>query len=359
MTLRAQPELITLMALLVCSCTSCAVAPNTAVATSQVGPVSSSSGPVSSSSGSPECTARQDASPAALADCVDPARYTEDLRFIAQPRASGEPHWQAVQDLCFERLVELGYETERHTYATGVNVLGRRLGTRLPDEIVLLSAHYDSVPDCAGADDNATGVAGALEAARVLAETDFERTVMIACWDEEERGLVGSTAYAREVSLRQENIVANFNFEMIGFTSETEGSQRIPTGFDLLFPEAYGQIEDDGFRGNFITIVADDLIRDGAEALDRHAKRLGLATVWIELDASLKTSPLLLDLRRSDHAPFWDKDIPAMMITDTSNFRYDPYHCASGPDVIENLDHAFSSKVVAATVAAVAETLGM
>ena len=59
-------------------------------------------------------------------------------------------------------------------------------------------------------------------------------------------------------------------------------------------------------------------------------------------DATLKQEILFLKplvrLRRSDHAPFWDADIPAIMITDTSNFRYEYYHCGAGEDSVERLD---------------------
>ena len=71
------------------------------------------------------------------------------------------------------------------------------------------------------------------------------------------------------------------------------------------------------------------------------------------------SSPLIGDLRRSDHASFWDNGFPGIMLTDSSEFRYDRYHCRRGPDVTANLDHGFASRVVAITVAAAAESLGL
>src|SRR5690606_20146741 len=131
-----------------------------------------------------------------LSQCVEAARYQADLEAIAMPREPESAHWQAVQDLCAERLEGLGFTVERHAYATGVNVIGVREGTSEPQRRVLVGAHYDHIAGCAGADDNASGVAGALEAARVLAMASFPRTLVVACWDEEERGLIGSRAYA-------------------------------------------------------------------------------------------------------------------------------------------------------------------
>src|SRR5690606_4168099 len=82
-------------------------------------------------------------SPQALADCVDGEAWAEDLQFIADVRVPGTGHWQAVQDLCADRLTELGYEVTLHNYGSGVNVIGRRPGTTTPDEIVMVGAHYD------------------------------------------------------------------------------------------------------------------------------------------------------------------------------------------------------------------------
>src|SRR5690348_15617006 len=93
------------------------------------------------------------------ADLVERDRYEADLSVIAGTRSPGTPHWQEVQDLCADRFASLGFEVERHAYATGVNVIGTLPGTTLPAERIVVSSHYDSVPNCEGADDNGTGVA--------------------------------------------------------------------------------------------------------------------------------------------------------------------------------------------------------
>jgi hypothetical protein len=86
---------------------------------------------------------------------------------------------------------------------------------------------------------------------------------------------------------------------------------------------------------------------------------LGLETLVLDVPDDLKNSPLLSDLQRSDHAAFWAADYPAMMITDTSEFRYANYHCGAGEDAVEFLDHAFAHKVIAASVGGIAESLGI
>ncbi len=319
--------------------------------TSTAGTVST--GADESSGGPVACTD----SPDAMADCVEQSRYLETLEFVAQTRNPAEPHWQVVQDHLAEQLAAMGYDVELDVYGTGINVIGRLAGT-LGESDVILSAHYDSVPNCTGADDNASGVAGILEAARVLAMGEYQHDLVIAFWDQEELGLIGSRAYVGAAVDRGDVVLANYNFEMIGYTDDTPGSQSIPAGFDVVFPEGSAQVAANEYRGDFITLVADDLIADAAANMQAQALRFELPVVHLELGPELKSSPLLSDLRRSDHAPFWDANLPAMMITDTSEFRFPNYHCNPEPDRVEDLDHDFAYKVIATTVGAAATSLG-
>jgi Zn-dependent M28 family amino/carboxypeptidase len=167
-----------------------------------------------------------------------PARLQSDVVLIAEPRPPGSTHWQAIQDLCADRFQQYGFEVERHQYATGVNVIGKRAGSTTPGEQVIISAHYDHIPDCPGADDNASGVAAVLETARVLAGAAFDRTLVLACWDEEEDGLIGSEAYATRAAQNNETIVSMVSLEMIGYRSDSN-SQTTPAGFNLLFADEY------------------------------------------------------------------------------------------------------------------------
>ncbi len=297
------------------------------------------------------------ASPQALADCVDAAAYTADLTEIAKPRAPGSAHWQAVQKLCADRLDGLGYAVELHNYGTGVNVIGRRAGTTLASEAVVVAAHYDHIPGCNGADDNATGVAATLEIARVLAQANFERSLVVACWDEEEDGLIGAKAWVAGAVAANTQVVLNLNFDMIGFSNSTDNSQQVPAGFDLAFPQATEWLMGNNYRGDFIAIVASAKTHTQALHFAAASDRIGLRQVVIELPAGAESSPLFDDLRRSDHAPFWDAGFPALFLTDTADFRNRNYHCASGPDDIATLDLEFAVAVTRATVETAATAL--
>ena len=222
---------------------------------------------------------------------------------------------------------------------------------------MLVSAHYDGVPDCPDADDNASGVAGILETARVLATGSYRRTLVVACWDEEEDGLIGSDAYAARADATDENILVHFVYEMIGFYSDVPDSQTIPTGLDMLFPEEAAAIEDNQYRGDFLAAIGDDLARVFLERMSTYGSAVDLSVVVLEVPSILKNSPMLADLQRSDHAGFWELDIPAMMLTDTSEFRNPRYHCGDGDDTVDSLDHDFATKIVQTTVGAAAASL--
>lgn len=296
----------------------------------------------------------------ALARCIDQAAITDDVGFIADIRTPGSPHWLAVQELCTERLTMLGFSVELHEYDTGVNVIGRLPGSEAPDEVVMVGAHYDHIADCLGADDNGSGVGAMLEVARVLATADARpRTLAVACWDEEELGLVGSEAWVQGGQAPGETVVAYLNYDMVGYASDQPGTQQVPFGFDAVFPEQYGQVEANEFRGDFVLMVADDLATAPAQAFEAHAAAAGLPAITAVLDQFEKNSDVFADLRRSDHASFWGADLPAIFLTDTGEFRNAAYHCMMGEDTIDALDLGFTARVAAATVGAAAEALGI
>lgn len=289
-------------------------------------------------------------------ELVDSAAYEADLMTIAAPRSPGTAHHQEVQDLCAERFGKLGFEVERQQYATGVNVIGVRTGTTKPDERVVVSAHYDSVPSCAGADDNGTGVAATLEAARVLSLQPHDRTLVVACWDEEERGLIGSSAYVAREKAAGAKIVLSLVFEMIGYRSTEPGSQQSDAQLEAVFPDAGAQIAANDYRGDFILVVNDESAAAAVADLQATAKTVKLPVVNISLLAPLKSA--IDALRRSDHAPFWDADYPAVMITDTADYRNPHYHCLqSSSDSLADIDIEFATANVKAVVGAAAAAL--
>lgn len=291
-----------------------------------------------------------------LMRCVEKERWADDLAFVAQPRSPGSKHWQAVQDLCAARFAEHGYTVERHDYGTGINVLGVRAGES-PEQVVV-SAHYDHIPGCSGADDNASGVAGVLETARVLAAGRWRRTLVVACWDQEEDGMIGSRAWAARARERGEAIAAAFIYEMIGFRVDAPDSQRLPPGSELVFPAVVAGIAERGNRGDFLAAIGDSGSHEALAAFERRAGAVELPVVTLALSPLLQRAAAAADLDRSDHSAFWRNDYPGIMLTDTADFRNPHYHCEFGEDAAETLDADFAARTVRATVGAAAELLG-
>jgi len=293
----------------------------------------------------------------AMVASVDSARYEADLNSVAGVRNDGSQAWQEAQDFCAERLTELGFDIELHDYGTGVNVIGTLVGTS--DEQIIVSGHYDAVSDCEGADDNASGVAGALEAARALSVAEFERTLVVVCWDEEELGLLGARAYADRAIQQGTEIAGMYSLDMIGYKSDEPNSQLVPPGLDLLFPDVTAMVEANEFRGDFIAIVANEASRALNDAFERYAD--GVELPWIELEVpdALLNIPAVSDLLRSDHAPFWAAGYPGILLSDTANFRHPYYHCVGGRDTADPLDTDFAVKIIKSLVGATATELGV
>ena len=142
-----------------------------------------------------------------------------------------------VQDWLVSRYKGFGVDTViLHDFevpyfepGTADNVIAVKWGTVKPEEYVICGAHYDSWnadgydPDTIrspGADDNASGVAGILETARLLSPYTFDRSVIFANWCAEEIGLVGSAAYAHDMAEQLMDIVAYFTLDMTGYLAE-------------------------------------------------------------------------------------------------------------------------------------------
>ena len=126
-----------------------------------------------------------------------------------------------------DMLVEYGCDSVyRHSFSSlyGDNIVGIALGARYPttQNYVLIGAHLDDVPSygyAPGADDNASGVAAMLEAARVMRAYEFENTIRFAAFNAEEQGLIGSNYLAAEASSENDTIIAALCYDMIGYVT--------------------------------------------------------------------------------------------------------------------------------------------
>ena len=128
-----------------------------------------------------------------------------------------------------EKLETYGLEIYDQQYSSqGRNIYAIQWGTTYPEEYFIYCAHYDAVTYFC-ADDNASGVAGVLEAARILSDYQFNYSIIYALWDEEEIGLVGSNFFAAQADSNNMIIKGVVNYEMSGYDSNDDGLMDIHT----------------------------------------------------------------------------------------------------------------------------------
>ena len=138
-------------------------------------------------------------------------------------------HWEPgevnAQNWLVTRLNSLGLTTTTFDYDSGADVvIGEKLGATDPSRIVIVGAHYDSVnwqgsasSPAPGADDDASGTAGVLEIARVLANEDFDFTIRFCAFSGEEMGLLGSEAYAAHLEAIGADVIGMIQLDMTAY----------------------------------------------------------------------------------------------------------------------------------------------
>jgi Zn-dependent M28 family amino/carboxypeptidase len=236
-------------------------------------------------------------------------------------------------------LDDLGFAVEAQEFEVEktrvVNLESALGGKALPEQIVLVGAHYDSVLGSPGANDNATGAAAVLELARLLAPARLPRTLRFVLFVNEEPpyylgDAMGSRRYARRCRARGERIVAMLCLETIGYYDDAPGRQLYPFPFGLVYPST----------GNFIGFVGNL----GSWRLVRRCVRSFRRSTAFPSEG-LAAPGFIPGVGWSDHSSFWEQGYEAVMITDTALFRYGPYHTSE--DTPEKVGYDHMARVVA------------
>lgn len=200
--------------------------------------------------------------------------------------------------------------------------------------ILLVGAHYDTVPGSPGADDNASGVAGLIEMARALRALPLGCTVRLVAFVNEEPPFfftrrMGSSVYARAARLRGDDIRLMLSLEMIGCYSAEPRSQGYPPLLRHFYPE----------RGDFIAFVSNLRSRHALRKLAQAFRSVS------DFPAERLASPAFVPgVAWSDQLSFWRAGYPAVMVTDTAFYRNPRYHSAL--DTPDTLDYAAMARVV-------------
>jgi len=218
---------------------------------------------------------------------------------------------------------------------TYYNVIGEVKGSH-PDkkEILIIGAHYDTAVGTPGADDNASGVAGLLELARLTAEGPAERTIRFVAFSLEEPPVfgtrdMGSYVYAEQAAREGVKVYGMMSLEMIGYFCEKKGCQSYPPGVGWLFPD----------KGNFISFVGNLSSRSFTQKVKK-----SFATAAAFPVETLNTFSSITGVDFSDHRNFWKFGFDAFMITDTAFNRNRNYH--EPEDTWEKLDFKRMHQVI-------------
>ena len=222
-------------------------------------------------------------------------------------RHKNDPQNNIAADYIKQRLEYYGLTvTDQWWSSTGRNVFAEQPGTEFPNQKYFICAHYDDISysgNAPGADDNASGTAAVLEAARIFANYSFPYTIVYALWDEEEQGLVGSDYFASQAAAAGDSILGVVNLDMIGW------------------------------EGNDIDVV-EIHTRPIANSYDLSDKMVELNTQY---SIGLITNIINPGITASDHASFWDVGYSAILLIEDYHNDFNPYY-HSANDLLQYFD---------------------
>jgi Zn-dependent M28 family amino/carboxypeptidase len=288
---------------------------------------------------------------------IEPAALERHVRMLSEtfhPRSFDHPeHLDAAARYVHAQFTATGgavseqvYDVEGQPHRNVIVRFGPSQGA-----LLVIGAHYDSHGDAMagalhpmgtgphthtpGADDNASGVAGLIELAKVLARTAPSRPVELVAYTLEEpphfrTSAMGSAKHAQALQDSQAEVELMISLEMIGYFSDSPGSQSFPVpGMSLLY----------GDTGNFIGIVSRPQDWRSTRALK--ATMQGAVALPVK---SINALPLIPGVDFSDHLNYWSRGYSAAMVTDTAFMRNSEYH--RDGDTADRLDYGRMAQVV-------------
>ena len=278
---------------------------------------------------------------------VDPARLEAHVRALVSFAPRDETHPENLDRAATwirRELQEAGGKVEDQAFSAKGATYRNAIAHFGPEtrERIVVGAHYDAAGPYPGADDNASGVAGLLELARLLGETPPPVHVELVAFTLEEPPFfttpaMGSAVHATSLKARGIRVKAMIALEMIGYFTDAPGSQEYPLPIlELFYPT----------RGNFIGVVG----KLGQGALVRRIRNSMRRASPLPVH-SISAPRSLPGVDFSDHRSYWDAGYEAVMITDTAFYRNPNYHTPR--DTAETLDYQRMAGVVQGVYAAV------
>lgn len=204
------------------------------------------------------------------------------------------------------------------------NVAGTKIGITNPEEIYIICGHFDATSenpylDAPGADDNASGTAAVLEAARVLNPYPFGATIKFIGFSGEEQGLLGSAAYAESAAVHGLDIRGVINLDMIGY------------------------LDDPNFDFNVVSNNESETLAD---------LLVSACTTYTSLTPYKIIDPGAV---YSDHASFWAFGYKALEGIERDGTQWNPYYHTTGDTLGAGLNSIpFATEVIKASIACLA-----
>ena len=272
---------------------------------------------------------------------VDAAVLQKHVKYLSvdvYPRSFGFPeHLNAAADYIKNDLTAVGIVVEEQKYLVQ-GVPYRNLIARFgpaDGKVLVMGAHYDSHGDTPGADDNASGVAGLLELAKLLQKSPPSRPVELVFYTLEEPPYfrtenMGSAVHSRSLVESKRPVDMMISVEMIGYFTDAPDSQSFPlSAMKLVYPT----------QGNFIAVVG--RYKDMVATRRVKSALKGVDGLPVR---SINAPALVTGIDFSDHLNYWAQGFSAVMVTDTSFYRNHEYH-RSG-DTYERLNYPRMAQVV-------------
>lgn len=224
------------------------------------------------------------------------------------------------------------------------NVIGVFEGKNsAPDSpTIVIGAHYDAFGKLPAADDNASGVAGLIELAKMLGETRLNHRVELVAYTLEEPPFfrsdrMGSHVHATHLVKRKTPVKLMISLECIGYFTDAPNTQDFPVpGLNLIYPTT----------GNFVAVVGRYADRSHARVVKRAMRNQSPLPVH-----SISAPSFVQGIDFSDQLNYWEEGYSALMITDTAFFRNKAYHTVE--DTHDRLDYSRMAQVVWGVYAAV------
>ena len=258
--------------------------------------------------------------------------HLQNIQFDRSPYHHYPELEQAAQYIKGE-FVKVGLDAKEDSFQwegkSYKNIVAEKEGIISPHRVLILGAHYDTVPGSPGADDNASAIAVLLEVARNIQGVPLECTVRLIAFCLEEYGYVGSAHYVESLKKGKEEILGMISLEMVGFTGPR---QNYPP---YLNPKYYPNV------GDFIAIIGNERSKELLEKVCQSFKT-HIPQIPLEFIVVPGNGERMEEVRLSDHSAFWDQGMPALMVTDTGFLRNPNYHLPS--DRVETLDFEFMRK---------------